>query len=59
MKSDIFLIYESSKLIKAHFKDMFPWQDSANVKAMQSFQEKLPAFKVKAEFLKAIANNQV
>ncbi|XP_030443031.2 LOW QUALITY PROTEIN: DExH-box ATP-dependent RNA helicase DExH1 [Syzygium oleosum] len=34
-------------------------KDSANVKAMQSFREKLPAFKVKAEFLKAIANNQV
>ncbi|KAI6673971.1 hypothetical protein NL676_001877 [Syzygium grande] len=34
-------------------------KDSANVKAMRSFREKLPAFKAKAEFLKAIANNQV
>ncbi|XP_030531691.1 DExH-box ATP-dependent RNA helicase DExH1 isoform X2 [Rhodamnia argentea] len=34
-------------------------KDSADVKAMWSFREKLPAFKVKAEFLKAMANNQV
>ncbi|KAK4833899.1 hypothetical protein QYF36_013054 [Acer negundo] len=30
-----------------------------NVKAMQSFREKLPAFKMKVEFLKAVAENQV
>ncbi|XP_031127916.1 DExH-box ATP-dependent RNA helicase DExH1 isoform X1 [Ipomoea triloba] len=30
-----------------------------NVKAMMSFREKLPAFKVKSEFLKAVASNQV
>lgn len=29
------------------------------MKAMLSFREKLPAFKVKSEFLKAIASNQV
>lgn len=29
------------------------------VKAVQSFREKLPAFKMKAEFLKAVAENQV
>lgn len=34
-------------------------QASNNVKAMQSFREKLPAFKMKAEFLKAVAENQV
>ncbi|XVE96278.1 hypothetical protein REPUB_Repub02eG0207300 [Reevesia pubescens] len=32
---------------------------SNSVKAMQSFREKLPAFKVKAEFLKAVDKNQV
>ncbi|GLT94813.1 hypothetical protein SLE2022_125340 [Rubroshorea leprosula] len=32
---------------------------SKSVKAMQSFREKLPAFKVKADFLKAVAENQV
>ncbi|KAG4204569.1 hypothetical protein ERO13_A04G054700v2 [Gossypium hirsutum] len=32
---------------------------SNSVKAMLSFREKLPAFKVKAEFLKAVAQNQV
>ncbi|KAK2655365.1 hypothetical protein Ddye_008417 [Dipteronia dyeriana] len=30
-----------------------------SVKAMQSFREKLPAFKMKVEFLKAVAENQV
>ncbi|PSS15858.1 DExH-box ATP-dependent RNA helicase [Actinidia chinensis var. chinensis] len=30
-----------------------------NVKAMQLFREKLPAFKMKSEFLKAVAANQV
>ncbi|XP_058205318.1 DExH-box ATP-dependent RNA helicase DExH1 isoform X2 [Rhododendron vialii] len=30
-----------------------------NVKALQSFREKLPAFKVRSEFLKAVAENQV
>lgn len=28
-------------------------------KAMQSFREQLPAYKVKADFLKAVADNQV
>ncbi|XP_020535656.1 DExH-box ATP-dependent RNA helicase DExH1 isoform X2 [Jatropha curcas] len=32
---------------------------SNNMKEMQSFREKLPAFKVKGEFLKAVAGNQV
>ncbi|XVF76079.1 hypothetical protein PTKIN_Ptkin13bG0237300 [Pterospermum kingtungense] len=32
---------------------------SNDVKVMLSFREKLPAFKVKAEFLKAVAENQV
>ncbi|XP_010677544.1 DExH-box ATP-dependent RNA helicase DExH1 isoform X2 [Beta vulgaris subsp. vulgaris] len=32
---------------------------SASVQAMWSFREKLPAFKVRSEFLKAVANNQV
>ncbi|XP_058070140.1 DExH-box ATP-dependent RNA helicase DExH1 isoform X3 [Magnolia sinica] len=32
---------------------------SQSVKAMQSFREQLPAYKVKAEFLKAVAENQV
>ncbi|XP_021892463.1 DExH-box ATP-dependent RNA helicase DExH1 isoform X1 [Carica papaya] len=32
---------------------------SQSAKAMQSFREKLPAFKVRAEFLKAVAENQV
>ncbi|KAG8501132.1 hypothetical protein CXB51_003261 [Gossypium anomalum] len=37
-----------------------PLPDASNsVKAMLSFREKLPAFKVKAEFLKAVAQNQV
>ncbi|KAH7854237.1 hypothetical protein Vadar_011602 [Vaccinium darrowii] len=30
-----------------------------SVKALQSFREKLPAFKVRSEFLKAVAENQV
>ncbi|KAF7147070.1 hypothetical protein RHSIM_Rhsim03G0064000 [Rhododendron simsii] len=30
-----------------------------NVKALESFREKLPAFKVRSEFLKAVAENQV
>ncbi|KAJ0088115.1 hypothetical protein Patl1_32728 [Pistacia atlantica] len=34
-------------------------QASNSVKAMQSFREKLPAFQMKAEFLKAVAENQV
>ncbi|XP_071908513.1 DExH-box ATP-dependent RNA helicase DExH1 isoform X1 [Coffea arabica] len=34
-------------------------RESESVKAMLSFREKLPAFKVKHEFLKAIALNQV
>lgn len=29
------------------------------MKALQSFREKLPAFKVRSEFLKAVAENQV
>ncbi|GMY25393.1 DExH-box ATP-dependent RNA helicase DExH1 isoform X2 [Fagus crenata] len=32
---------------------------SNSLKAIQSFREKLPAFKVKSEFLKAVAENQV
>ncbi|KAJ6303912.1 hypothetical protein OIU77_017730 [Salix suchowensis] len=32
---------------------------SRSVKEMQSFREKLPAFKMKTEFLKAVAENQV
>ncbi|XP_024028399.1 DExH-box ATP-dependent RNA helicase DExH1 isoform X2 [Morus notabilis] len=32
---------------------------SGSLKAMQSFREKLPAFKMKSEFLKAVAENQV
>ncbi|GMJ03781.1 hypothetical protein like AT2G35920 [Hibiscus trionum] len=32
---------------------------SNSVKVMRSFREKLPAFKVKTEFLKAVAENQV
>lgn len=28
-------------------------------KAMQSFREQLPAYKMKADFLKAVADNQV
>ncbi|XP_059451843.1 DExH-box ATP-dependent RNA helicase DExH1 isoform X2 [Corylus avellana] len=32
---------------------------SDSLKAMQSFREKLPAFKVRSEFLKAVAKNQV
>lgn len=32
---------------------------SDNAKTMQSFRERLPAFKVKSEFLKAVADNQV
>lgn len=34
-------------------------QATDNVKAMLSFRRKLPAFKMKEEFLKAVANNQV
>lgn len=34
-------------------------QASDGGKAMLSFREKLPAFKMKAEFLKAVAENQV
>lgn len=34
-------------------------QASDGLKAMQSFREKLPAFKMKSEFLKAVAENQV
>lgn len=32
---------------------------SSSVKEMQSFREKLPAFKMRTEFLKAVAENQV
>ncbi|XP_068342386.1 DExH-box ATP-dependent RNA helicase DExH1 isoform X1 [Pyrus communis] len=32
---------------------------SNSLKAMQSFREKLPAFKMKSEFLKAVSENQV
>lgn len=32
---------------------------SGSLKAMQSFREKLPAFKMKSDFLKAVAENQV
>lgn len=35
------------------------WQASGAVKAMQAFREKLPAFKMKAELLQAVNNNQV
>lgn len=34
-------------------------QVSNGLKAMQSFREKLPAFKMKSEFLKAVSENQV
>lgn len=34
-------------------------QSSDSGKAMLFFREKLPAFKMKAEFLKAVAENQV
>ncbi|KAG8374049.1 hypothetical protein BUALT_Bualt11G0090500 [Buddleja alternifolia] len=34
-------------------------RESDSVKAMLAFREKLPAFKVKSEFLKAVAANQV
>ncbi|KAK4380653.1 hypothetical protein RND71_002515 [Anisodus tanguticus] len=34
-------------------------RESEKVKAMISFREKLPAFKVKSEFMEAVANNQV
>ncbi|KAL8505164.1 hypothetical protein ACS0TY_016392 [Phlomoides rotata] len=34
-------------------------RESDSVKAMLTFREKLPAFKVKSEFLKAVASNQV
>lgn len=34
-------------------------QVSDSSRAMRSFREKLPAFKVKSEFLKAVAENQV
>ena len=34
-------------------------QASNSLKAIQSFREKLPAFKVKSKFLKAVAENQV
>ncbi|KAI3447410.1 hypothetical protein Pfo_004075 [Paulownia fortunei] len=34
-------------------------RESDSVKAMLAFREKLPAFKVKSEFLKAVAENQV
>ncbi|CAN4113942.1 unnamed protein product [Withania somnifera] len=34
-------------------------RESEKVKAMISFREKLPAFKVKGEFMEAVANNQV
>lgn len=40
-------------LVISHF------QASRSVKEMQSFREKLPAFKMKTEFLKAVAENQV
>ena len=34
-------------------------QSSDSLRAIQSFREKLPAFKVRSEFLKAVAENQV
>ncbi|KAI4364040.1 hypothetical protein MLD38_020183 [Melastoma candidum] len=34
-------------------------KETVNVKAMKSFREKLPAFKKKTEFLKAVSDNQV
>lgn len=34
-------------------------KEGDSVKAMLAFREKLPAFKVKSEFLKAVTNNQV
>ena len=34
-------------------------KEGNSVKAMLAFREKLPAFKVKSEFLKAVTNNQV
>ncbi|XP_047970216.1 DExH-box ATP-dependent RNA helicase DExH1 isoform X1 [Salvia hispanica] len=34
-------------------------REGNSVKAMLAFREKLPAFKVKSEFLKAVTNNQV
>ena len=40
-------------LVVSHF------QASSSVKEIQSFREKLPAFKMKTEFLKAVAENQV
>jgi hypothetical protein len=40
-------------LLVSHF------QASSSVKEMQSFREKLPAFKMRTEFLKAVAENQV
>ncbi|XAR64755.1 RNA helicase [Bertholletia excelsa] len=44
-----FVLKERQEKMKAH----------DNMKAMQSFREKLPAFKMKSEFLKAVATNQV
>jgi ATP-dependent RNA helicase DHX36 len=34
-------------------------QASDSLRAIQSFRKKLPAFKVRSEFLKAVAENQV
>ena len=34
-------------------------QASDSLKEMKSFREKLPAFKMKSEFLKAVQENQV
>jgi hypothetical protein len=34
-------------------------QASGSLKEMKSFREKLPAFKMKSEFLKAVQGNQV
>lgn len=35
------------------------YQATSTARAMQSFREKLPAYKMKEEFLRAVAENQV
>jgi len=39
--------------------DIIYVQASDSLKEMKSFREKLPAFKMKSEFLKAVQENQV
>ncbi|KAK9170294.1 hypothetical protein Syun_002434 [Stephania yunnanensis] len=50
----------TKKSLNAELKDKQDEKKARDsLKAMQSFREKLPAFKMKTEFLKAVAENQV